>query len=142
MEDNRKIPLSLKIVAVLFIIGGVSAAIEILVSLTQGRINFNFGVLGLFIGPGLLALRPGWRTCVLVLTWIGMILLPLIALLMLGHSGPVDFKVFGVKVGHVSQGIAFVMAGIVFFICFWQYRVLVHPDIRMLFMENREEQNQ
>ena len=141
MNDYRKIPLSLKIVAILFILGGITATIEMLVALTHNRISFNFGVLGFFIGPGLLALRPGWRTCALVFIWIGLIIAPLFILLMLGHSGAVDFKVLGAKIGHVPRGIALMMAIIEFLICFWQYRVLTHPDIRVLFIESIENQN-
>ena len=141
MNDNQKIPMSLKIVAVLFIFGGITAVIEMLAALTHSRISFNFGVLGLFIGPGLLALRTGWRTCALVFIWIGMIITPLFILLTLGHSGAVDFKVLGTKIGHVPQGIALIMAIIAFLICFWQYRVLTHPDIRGLFVKSTENQN-
>jgi hypothetical protein len=133
MDQNRQIPASLKVVAILFILGGLSAVIEVLVSLAHSRININFGVLGLFIGPGLLALRPGWRTCALVFLWIAMIALPIVAALMLMHSGPLDFNVFGQKVGHAPKGFGLAVAFIVFFLAFWQYRVLIRPDIRKLF---------
>lgn len=133
MDENRQVPASLKVVAILFIVGGIFAAIEVLVSLAHSHININFGVLGLFIGPGLLALRPGWRTCALVLLWIAMIGLPIIAILMLGHSGLLDFKVFGQKVGHVSKGFGLAFAVVVFSLAVWQYRVLTRPDVRRLF---------
>ena len=133
MDENRQIPASLKAVAILFILGGIFAVIEVLVSLARSHININFGVLGLFIGPGLLALKPGWRTCALVFLWIAMIGIPIIAVLMLGHSGPLDFKIFGEEVGHASKEFSLAVAVILFLLSFWQYRVLTRPDVRRLF---------
>ncbi len=133
MDDNRRIPVSLTVVAVLFILGGIHAVIEVVVSLAHSHLNINFGVLGLFIGPGLLALRRGWRTCALVFLWIAMIGIPIITVLMLGHSGPLDFKVFGQKVGYVSKEIGLAIAVVLFLLSFWQYRVLTRRDVRLLF---------
>jgi hypothetical protein len=42
MEEARQNPLALKIVAALFIIGGVFAIIEVFVSLMNGRLSINF----------------------------------------------------------------------------------------------------
>lgn len=140
MDENRQIPASLQAVAILFILGGVFAVIEVLVSLAHSHLNINLGVLGLFIGPGLLALRPGWRTCALVLLWIAMIGVPIIAIFMFGQSGPLDFKVFGQKVGHASKVFGLALAVILFLLSFWQYRVLTRPDVRTLFgLENGDQ---
>lgn len=133
MEETKPIPTSLKIVAILFIVGGIFAVIEVIVSLMNNRISINFGVLGLFIGPGLLRLRRGWRTCALVFIWIALIGVPIIALLFLVVQGPLDFKIFGQPVGHVSKGFGFIAAAIVFAVVFWEYRVLTRPDVRELF---------
>lgn len=133
MEEQPKIPTSLRIVAVLFILGGACAVLEILISLANRRISFNFGVLGLFIGPGLLALRPGWRTCALVFTWLSLIFLPIFCLIALGYRGPVDFIVFGQKMGYVPKELAFLFAAALFLYSVWQYRVLTRPAVRKLF---------
>ena len=133
MDDDRQIPASLKVVAILFIIGGILSVIDCLGSFLHGHININFGVLGLFIGPGLLALRRGWRTCGLVFLWIAMIGVPLFTVLMLGHSGPLDFKVFGQKVGHASKELGLIFAIIMWALAVWQYRVLTRLDVRRLF---------
>ena len=82
MYEKSHIPVSLKVVAVLFILGGIHSVIEVVLDLMQSKININFGVLGLFIGPGLLALRRGWRTCALVFTWIALIFLPILTVIM------------------------------------------------------------
>lgn len=133
MEEVPQIPAALKVVAALFILSGVSAVLEMLFALFQSRININFGVIGLFVGLGLLGLRPGWRTCALVLLWIGMIGTPVIGLLMLGSSAPLNFAVFGVTIGHIPKPAGFVMAAALFLLAVWQYRVLTRPDIRALF---------
>ena len=133
MDDNRRIPVSLTVVAVLFIFGGICAVIEVVVGLAHQRVSINFGVLGLFIGPGLLALRRGWRTCALVFLWIAMIGVPIVAILFLGVSGPLDFGVFGQKVGHTPKELGVAVAFLFFLLCFWEYRVLTRGDVRRLF---------
>lgn len=133
MEQAPPIPAALKVVAALFILSGVSAALEMLFALFQSRISINFGVIGLFVGLGLLGLRSGWRTCALVLLWIGMIGIPVIGLLMLGSSAPLNFAVFGVTIGHIPKPAGLVMAAGLFLLAVWQYRVLTRPDIRALF---------
>jgi hypothetical protein len=130
---RENLPASLIVVAVLFIIGGACSVIEVLVSLMHNHIDINFGVLGLFIGPGLLRLSRGWRTCALVFIWIALIGLPLIALLFLVAPGPLDFNVFGQKVGHAPKTFGLIIAGVVFAVALWEYHVLTRPDVRRLF---------
>ena len=131
--DRGKLPASLVVVAVLFIIGGVSSVIEVLLSLMNGHININFGVLGLFIGPGLLRLRRGWRTCALVFIWLGLIFAPIVALLVLTTNGQANFNVFGQRVGGIPDVLALAIVAVVFAIVLWEYRVLTRPDVRELF---------
>ena len=116
MESPQSVPTSLKVVAWLFILGGICSAIEVIVSIMHNHVNINFGVLGIFIGRGLLRLRPGWRTCALVFLWLAMIGVPIATLLMLTRSGPLDFKLFGQKVGHASKELGVAVAVIVFFL--------------------------
>lgn len=59
--------------------------------------------------------------------------IPIIAILMLGHSGPLDFNVFGQKVGHSSKEHDLAIAFILFLLSFWQYRVLTRGDVRVPF---------
>ncbi len=124
--------LSLRIVASLFVISGIFAAIDILVSLFQSHLNLNFSVLGLWIGPGLLRHNRFWRTWALVSSWIALIGLPLFCLLAHGRGG-LGFKLFGVPVGEVPAAVAIGVAVVLFLLTFWQYRVLTRQDIRHLF---------
>ena len=133
MSELRHIPVSLKAVAWLFILGGISSLIEVIVSLNYGTVNFNFGVLGIFIGLGLFKLRPGWRTWALIFVWIGLVSFPLGALAFLVLPGPIQFTVFGQRAGNVPTIIGVLICAIGFAIVFWQYRVLTRPDVRSLF---------
>ena len=125
-------PLALRIVAGLFTFTGVCAVIEVVLLLTRGHIDLNFGVLGLWIGPGLLRHNRTWRTWALVFLWIGLIGSPVFTLLALTRSA-LDFKVFGIPVGKVPNGIGLIVAAAVFLLSLWQYRVLTRPEIRRLF---------
>jgi hypothetical protein len=137
---NAKLPFALKVVACLFVFGGVSAVIEVIVSLMNNTININFGVLGIFIGIGLFRLSQGWRNCALVFTWIALLALPIIGFLVLGHSGPLDFTVFGERVGYASKEFGFAMVAALFIYTVWQYRVLTRPDVCHLFLNQMDKQ--
>ena len=133
MSDTQRIPTSLKVVAALFIIGGISSLIGIIVSLLQGQLSLDFGILGLFIGLGLRRLSRTWRTWALVFTWMTLVVTPVGLLLFINSSGPLDFTLFGIKIGHVPKGAGIVGAVMFFLITVWQYRVLTRPDVRALF---------
>lgn len=130
---SKALPLSLKIVAYLSILGGIFAVIQVISDLMESHININFGVLGIPIGIGLLKLRLGWRTCALVSTWIGLIGFPIFILLVLNYSGPVDLRIFGQNVGQTSKWAGVISGVTAFFFCLWQYMVLTRKDVKILF---------
>ena len=133
MEQHESAPLSLKIVSALFILSGISSIIEVIVSLTQGRLSFNFGVFGVVIGIGLLRFSRAWRTCALIFIWIALICLPLVALAFLFLAASVNYIIFWQNVGPGSRVVGAALAGLLFALALWQYRVLTRPDIRKLF---------
>jgi hypothetical protein len=133
MNAMRPIPTSLKVVAALFILCGVFSLIEIIVSLMNHRISFNFNVLGLFIGAGLLRCSPTWRGWALAFTWLALVGVPLFGLIFLAAPGPLDFRLFGQDMGKVPKAAWFALAVPAFLIAVWQYRVLTRPDVRTLF---------
>ena len=135
MEGKKSVPMSLKIVAALFVLGGIGAVIEmVVVALMHSHQIVNVGILWLFIGAGLFRLRRGWRTCALVVTWLALIAMPLIMVLVLvmAHK-PLDVKMFGQVVGQASKGWGVLIAGVIFLVALWQYRVLTRPDVKELF---------
>lgn len=66
--------------------------------------------------------------------WIALIFIPLITIIMFNASSPLDFSIFGQKQGHTPKEFALVIGVLLFFLNFWQYRVLTRPDIRSLFI--------
>lgn len=129
-------PRTLKIVAALFVLSGVLAAVEVLVSLAGGHVSLNLGVLCIFVGYGLLRLRPGWRTCALLFTWITLLVAPVLVLLVLFGDCPAYFKAFGQRVGSAPPELAAVVGTRFFVFGIWQYRVLTRPEIVRLFHEH------
>jgi hypothetical protein len=116
------------------VLSGLSAVIEIIISYAHDHLSINPGILGLFIGPGLLRLRRGWRTLALVFLWLAMISAPLLAGLLLAVPGPpAQFKLFGQTVGNFPVPLAVGFVAGAFLLSFWQYRVLTRPDVRALF---------
>jgi len=57
-KTTNQAPRALKIVAALFVLSGVLAAVEVLVLLARGHVSLNLGILCIFVGYGLLRLRP------------------------------------------------------------------------------------
>lgn len=133
--DSQKIrrPISLTVVAILFVIGGIDAAIDVIISAMNSFFKIHFGVLGIFIGAGLLNLRPGWRTCALVFGWIGLILTPIVGVIFAIGGGPLDLTFFGQKIGECPVIIGIGACLLAFLLLIWIYSVLTRPDVRELF---------
>ena len=149
MEEKKSIPVSLTVVAILFILSGIDAAIGIVVSVIHNHLNLIFvvlqnlifgilvnlilGILMIFIGSGLLRLRRGWRNCALVFNWIAIIGLPILALLIITESGPLNIKIFGQVVGNPTKGLGLFILGIEFAVVLWVNHVLTRPGVKELF---------
>jgi hypothetical protein len=132
-ETRPTLPTSLKVVAVLFIICGVLSILEMIGQLLVGHININFGALGIFVGPGLLKLKRGWRTCGLVLIWFAMITSLIVTGVGLFVSKPATFQIFGQVLGQVPAWVFSILGILLFALTFWQYRVLTSHQVRRLF---------
>ncbi len=132
--EKTDIPTCLKVVAYLFIICGVLAVIEIIVSLMNNHININLGVLGIFIGFGLLKFKAGWRTFALVWIWLALIFVPIFAVLCIVDPSKLHYRIMGQNVGRAPVPVALAFTAIFFCLALWQYRVLTRPDIRERFL--------
>ena len=115
-------PRALRIVAVIQLLYGVSAALSAVVLLLQSHISLNASVLGIPIYYGLLRFSSGWRTCALVLLWFGMLSTPVLILMGLMAETPAHLRVFGMSVAAVSP-LWFAVASIPgFMLDVWQDR--------------------
>ncbi len=128
----QPIPQPLKIVAWIFIIGGISAAIQVVFLLLAGNININFGVLGIFIGQGLLRLNPRSLAWAMFFTWLGLILTPIFIVMSLFM--PSNFEIFGLTLGRAPPVFSFLFSIAAFALVCWQYTVLTKRQIRRLFV--------
>jgi hypothetical protein len=133
------VPIALKVVAWLFIVGGAISALQLIFKFLHGQFTIDTGPLGLFIGPGLLRLSRGWRTCALLVLWIGMIIAVIIGFAMLAAGGLTHVNLFGVDVGSAPIALGLVVDGLLSALLVWEYRVLVREDVRRLFgLPNRD----
>ncbi len=130
---RQNIPVSLKIVAWLFIIGGIFKSIEFIAALMKGHVYLPLGLIGLFVGYGLLKLRRGWRTCALVFLWILFIGLPITSIFYLNQPSS-GFTVRFFEQPLPRNPIIFLLVSAISFLSsLWAYRVLTRPETKSLF---------
>jgi hypothetical protein len=139
MSEPAKVPNALRVVAYIHLVIGVGCAIRFIVLLFHGTISLQFGILYIPIFFGLFNLRNGWRVFAMVLLWFGLIIFPIIFLLGLSGAVPAYFQLFGINVARVPGWIVSVGTIPFFLLALWQYRVLVRPDVRRLFLDPRPE---
>ena len=138
VTEKQNILIPLKIVAWLFIISGILAFIEILITLMKGHISLDFGVLGLFIGYGLLKLSRGWRTCALIYLWIFFIGMPTISILYITQpSGGFNVHIFGQPLARNPYVILYFNV-IFILLSLWIYRILTRAETKSLFGINNQ----
>lgn len=135
MSESAKIPTPLRVVAYIHLVVGILCVIEFIVLLFHSTFSLQFGILGIPIFFGLLNLRNGWRVCAMVLLWFGLISFPIMFLLGLSGAVPAYFQVFGINVARIPGWIVSVGTIPFFLLVIWQYRVLIRPDVRRLFLE-------
>ncbi|SRR6266511_2070329 len=127
MSESAKIPTALRVVAYIHLVMGILCVIQFIVQLFHSAITLSLGILYFPIAYGLFNLRNGWRVCAMVFLWFGLILLPIIFVVGL----------FGTNVARIPGWVVSVETIPFFLIFLWQYRVLVRPDVRRLFLEPR-----
>jgi len=132
MKD--KVPVSLKVVAGLFIISGCFKLIEMITALSQRELNLDFGILNLFIGIGLLKLRAAWRIIALIVIGITLLTIPIGLSIMMFSDAQARFAWFGQEMGYMSKYYILGIGLIIYAFIIWEYRVLNRPDVKALFI--------
>lgn len=128
----RSNPLSLKIVAGLFMLEGLLTAIVVVVELFHDHLDLNLMLLGFWIGPGLLRHSPTWRKWALAFLWLGFFSSAVLFLLALFRS-PVDLRILGQAARPIPMFPVLLFSCATFLLVLWQYRVLIRPDVKQLF---------
>jgi hypothetical protein len=131
--SGRTAPVSLKIVAWLFILIGALAYLDVIIDLARNEIDFNYNLLGLIVGPGLIHYSRICRICCLIYLWFWMICLPLIAILAAFKGDRLTLSLDTIHFGDYPIHYAFIPILTLFVTAVWMYRVLVRPDVRALF---------
>lgn len=133
MHEKREVPTVLAVVAALFFISGAGSVIDILIAMLSGHPSVNLGVLGIPICFGLRAFSRGWRTCALILLWLGVVGGVVAFLGGLFMRDPVTVNFFGRTVGHAPPIVVTVLALPLTALIAWQIYVLLRPEIRRMF---------
>jgi hypothetical protein len=128
-------PLSITILAWVFIIAGAYSIWDVVSGLWQHRLPLNFGVLFVFLGRGLLRLRPAALSWALALTVLGWICLAVAFICLLCGLGDVRF---GHEIVTGARRLFIVIGGAVIYGAFltWVTRVVTRRDIVDLFHDH------
>jgi hypothetical protein len=129
MRENTNPPLALKIVAYISILSGVESALSMVIALLGSKIKLDFGIIGIFVGLGLLRGSLKWRNWALIFVYFQIFVIFLFTIFSISQPHKIFFKVFGVKVGRMPLELAlFFVLGLAAFI-FWEYSVLKRKDV-------------
>lgn len=128
------LPFPVRIVAWTYIVCGALSVLDVVVALIQGELNLNLGVLGIFIGRGLLKRRNGWRMLAVGLSRLavgcgGFILIAAITIAVMGKLT----ATVSPSLTSFAASVLALVALLVFSV--WQYRILTRSDIVALFLQ-------
>jgi hypothetical protein len=127
-------PVSLVIVAWIYIVAGFLACLDIIIALFSGRMHINLAALCLFAGIGLIRLQNGWRICALVIVWLFFAVIGLLVLFGIFSPQSVKVTVFSDVSNAANRPITFLLMIILVLVpAYWIYRVLTRPDVKLLF---------
>jgi hypothetical protein len=133
------IPTALRVVATLQLLGGMSALGGMIDRLGHGELYLDVGVLGIPAFFGLIWLKPGWRTFVLIVTLAWLVAMPVLFILGLAVAElvPAEVRMFGLTIATLSALWMSALMVPLFLLLLWQFRVLTRPDVAALFAPER-----
>lgn len=119
-------------VAAVFFLVGVLSLTDMVFGLVRGNLSINLGVLGFFVGAGLLRHSRPWWIAALVCAGLTSVASLLLAVAVLASSGPIAYSGGGHEgtlpaAAAVGLGVLGVALGL------WQLRVLTRPSVKQRF---------
>ncbi|HYK41806.1 MAG TPA: hypothetical protein VE007_05395 [Thermoanaerobaculia bacterium] len=114
-----------RIVAVLFLLTGVAAIAQVIVTRS---LAISTQMLAIPIGVGLLRYRNAWRVAALVLLWFSLAIVTFVVGIALLNRN-LSFGGFLAR----SPALAGAFLGLSFALTIWEIRVLTRPDVRRSF---------
>jgi hypothetical protein len=127
--EHVKAERQLRIVAWVFIIGGVLSVAGALIS---GKLQIGIALLAIPAGIGLLRRQAGWRAYALVILWIGIIGSALIVIFNF-RSLVLDLSAFGWRAQYPSPWAVIVAITPFWALAIWQATVLMRKEVGELF---------
>lgn len=130
--NEPPLPISLRILAWVTIVVGISAALDIVIAPLFGGMHLNPAVLQLPAGIGLLRRSRGWRTFLLVCIWLGYLGFA-VGLLGIAIRGDIDASFFPDPLNRLGKAgvLAFMGATLAYMI--WEHHVLTRPHVKRVF---------
>ena len=127
-------PTQVRIVAAFFALEGVGSIVRMIVGVFRDEYILDFGVVGLLIASGLMALNNTSRIVAVVSLWIGMVACVAVAVLLSMHSGPITWRIAGVDMGDASRSQAYAVVIATFLLMAWMNWTLNRSHIRASFV--------
>ncbi len=127
-------PSDLKFVAYLFVLQGVFAIARMMIVLLNDRVCIDIGVLGLFVGFGLLGFSNDWWRFAKAFTLFKLLIMPLVLFVWTGLIPSVaDFRVTTFSNFIVSEELVILTCVFVWAASLWQYHVLNAGHVRAIY---------
>jgi hypothetical protein len=136
MSQPIDLPRDLRIVAIIFLVGGINSVLIMIIGAMTNHISLEFGVFSIFAYFGLLRLSRGWRVYALAMSCLAIVFAPVMAVVVLTTNN-CTFNIFNVPVTRIPALVGIVFAVFFFLLALWQLKVLTRPDVEALFQESR-----
>jgi hypothetical protein len=133
IAGDRSAPAALRVVAVLFVVLALFTVADIVQELVRGRLSLDIGVLGFWIGPGLLRYQRHWRTWALLFAGLGIVGFLIGAAMVLLGDGLVTVTVLAHRYPDLPGWTLFVLRTPVALAHAFVWWVLTRPDVRASF---------
>jgi len=128
LSIQSDVPIPVRVLGWLWYLSAVCAVVHIAIGLLfQKRLNFDFNVLGFWMGPGLVRGDRRWWSWAVNLTCFGIVAILAIVWFVLGQGSDglmLTFNVFDYPVGRMSLFQFIVFAAALEFLAFWSLWVL------------------
>ena len=126
-------PVRLVIIALLFVLSGISSAVAMGQAISQHMLLFDVGIINLFIGVGLFTLSNRMRIWALFASLLYIVWCPIFIVLTLTSQQPATVRILSIPYAQVPPGVTVAFTILVFLYSCWQFQVLRQPEIRDLF---------
>jgi len=140
-------PLSVRLVAYLFLFAGYISAFNLILEWVNGNEGVNLahliGILPIAIGYGLLQRRSNWRIIAIIVLVIQLVYYGFVLVYTIfsqAGSGYFNSPMLNIVRMPVSKGIGILIASVVLFIKLWQVAILFKPETRRFFRPVQEKQ--